>query len=48
MSTLLEDETWFEGPKFLKLQPNQWPNQFLKDQSYDEKLVQNFDLSKKR
>ena len=47
VSALLEDKMWFEGPNFLKLQPDQSPNQFVKNQSCDEELVHSFDLPTK-
>ena len=47
VSALLEDKMWFEGPNFLKLQPDQWPNQFVKNQLCDEELVYSFDLPTK-
>ena len=43
------NKIWFEpeGPNFLKLQSDQWPNQFVKNQLCDEELVHRFVLPTK-
>ena len=48
VSASLKNTVWFEGPDFLKLAPDQWPNQFPKQDDYGDELARVYDLPTKR